>query len=192
VVSVNPIQWFGELRRNARWSDDGNARTCVCKATYSHDHALAQAIEIAVFFLLTEPVFVVNSGSYTEVRMSTRYMGVKKPGLSDKGCWVVVRGYSGSLFAQGGNCGCKPRPGHLTCRHHAQHETEAQRLSESLTPEKLEQRVTHWRDKLAALRAQPDRAGKGGPSARDQAIMSATRHLEYYEAALAEVQRRTG
>jgi hypothetical protein len=58
--------------------------------------------------------------------MSNRYMGVSKPGLTDKGCWVVVRVYTGSVWAQGVHCGCKPRPGTLTCRYHAEYETEAQ------------------------------------------------------------------
>lgn len=59
---------------------------------------------------------------------SERFLGIGPPDLTGGGCWVIVRRYVGSFRPQGSSCGCRPRPGCLTCRHHAWYEARAQGL----------------------------------------------------------------
>ena len=60
--------------------------------------------------------------------MSTRFFGIEKPSCTDAGCWVVLRSYGGSLWAQGVHCGLPARKGLHTCRHHSQYEGRAVRV----------------------------------------------------------------
>lgn len=55
--------------------------------------------------------------------------GVRKPDLTGGGCWALVRRHTGKLWAQSTSCGCKARPGMLTCRHHAKYESSAQKAA---------------------------------------------------------------
>ena len=64
--------------------------------------------------------------------MTSRYMGVARPDLTGGGCWVKVRRYSGSLFAQSTSCGNRPRQGKLTCHSHKRHEAWAQGVKRRL------------------------------------------------------------
>ena len=64
---------------------------------------------------------------------TSRYMGTEKPQPGyDGGCWVLIRRYTGSLLPQGSHCSKRPRPGKLTCAHHAKHEATAQRTKKWL------------------------------------------------------------
>lgn len=73
-----------------------------------------------------------KSRLYHQQARSRAKGGVGKPGLFDAGCWAEKRLYTGSLAASFVNCGCRPRPGHLTCRHHADREEAAQELKSRL------------------------------------------------------------
>jgi len=53
---------------------------------------------------------------------------VAPPGLTDAGCWVLVRRYVGSLAAQHTHCGNRNRPGHRTCARHQAYEAAAQEI----------------------------------------------------------------
>lgn len=59
--------------------------------------------------------------------MSTRFFSIERP-WADRGCWVQLRRYVGSLWPQGSQCEAPVREGFLTCRHHAKYEATAQRV----------------------------------------------------------------
>ena len=71
---------------------------------------------------------------YHEASKERAKGGVAKPTMSwHKGCWAEKRVYIGQRFASFDNCGCKPRPGFLTCHHHADREEAAQKLKAALS-----------------------------------------------------------
>jgi hypothetical protein len=120
--------------------------------------------------------------------MSNRFMGLKRPDPMDAGCWAVVRQYSGSLWAGGANCGKRPRPGFLTCRHHAAHEAEARRCRALYTPEGVAEMVWTAQLRVERMRALVEKEGAEiaaglrpkpkGPSPRSQGLSSALAQLE--------------
>jgi hypothetical protein len=59
---------------------------------------------------------------------------IEKPNIADAGCWVQVRRYSGSLWAQYSACGHKNRKGFLTCTHHKALEGRARRHDKGDAP----------------------------------------------------------
>ena len=60
--------------------------------------------------------------------MSDPILKVSEPGVTDAGCWGLVRRYTGSLWGVTTNCGKRARVGALTCTAHAHLDDAAREL----------------------------------------------------------------
>lgn len=59
-------------------------------------------------------------------------ISVNKPLPGAGGCWAILSRYRGRPPHQGTPCGLAPRPGFLTCQHHADFEDRAQRIKQAI------------------------------------------------------------
>ena len=88
-----------------------------------------------------------NSWTYVYLEDGRKASLVAKPGAFDSrygpdGCWLLVfREIPRTWQAEPVHCGCKARPGFLTCHHHAEYEPHARRLWDRIEQSK---EATRW------------------------------------------------